>query len=354
MSTHALIREIEDKVISRPVSERTRMLRQIVALLRSQAATLPKVQLDVFDAVIQRLSVEAALETRVELAEILAPMKNAPDGVVRQLAHDLEPVARMLIATSGKLQSEDLLSIAVTRGQKHMRLIADRPELNSDITDILVMRGDSDVVSAVASNVSAKFSETGFQALLHRAKADEAIRKSVTKRAKTLNMDLAKIMKSDAFVAEETSKQEKSANGAKLNTAMENGTQALLEVAATIRVAGNIDEQEVEELITNKALNDHSLNRFAETKRYDAIVYSLMHLGKLDYVAAEKLMISVDPKMLLFLLRSHNVTWSTSRAILSARKVPLPNMAEMRRYMDMFNQTTPDVAKKAYKVRSAH
>jgi hypothetical protein len=358
MSATALIREVEDKVASTPMDDRVAMLGRIIDLLRAQVVTLPKLHLDVFDAVIQRLSAEVELAARVDLAEQLAPLVNAPSGIVRQLAHDQAPVARPLIAGSARLQSEDLISIAVSRGQQHMRAIADRRALASDVTDVLVLRGDPDVVSAVASNNSARFSELGFQTLLHRAREDETIRASIEKRAEMLHLDIDAMLNTDAFQAEDRKKSERAAMRERLHSAMESGIENVLKEADAAREAADRemdgDEKEVEKLIAAGALDDDALARFADEKRHHAIVVAIAHLGKMEIAAAEKMMSTPEPKMLIYLLRSRNFSWATTRAVITARKAPLPNMHEFRRYMDVFNQTTPDVAHKVYTIRSAH
>jgi uncharacterized protein (DUF2336 family) len=354
VSAQLLIREVEDNAAQRPEKDRVHMLDKIIDLLRAQAVTLPKLHLDVFDAVIQRLSAEIELAARISLAEQLAPMHNAPEGIVRQLAHDQVPVAESLIAKSKRLHSDDLVSIAVSRGQKHMRLIAGRPHLPSEVTDVLIIRGDQDVVSAVASNASARFSENGFNALLHRAKDDAAIRKSIAERAEMLHLDIEKMLNTEAFQAEDRKTKRKHELHEKLNAAMDIGITEVLKEADAAREPQDLDEAEIERLIAAKALGDDAVGKFATEKRHRALVMSIAHIGKIDETAADRMLTVVDPKMLIYLLRSQNFTWATTRAVISARKLPLPNMHEMRRYMDVFNQTTPDVAKKVYRVRSAH
>jgi uncharacterized protein (DUF2336 family) len=354
MSATALIREVEDKVASVPMDDRLAMLGRIIDLLRAQVVTLPKLHLEVFDAVIQRLSAEIELAARVELAEQLAPLANAPSGIVRQLAHDQPPVARPLIAASSKLESQDLISIAVSRGQQHMRAIADRRALASDVTDVLVLRGDTEVVSAVASNSSARFSELGFQTLLHRAREDDAIRASITQRAEMLHLDIDAMLNTDAFQAEDKKKSERAEIRDRLNSAMESGIENVLKEADAARAAADRDDEEVEKLIAAGALDDDALARLADDKRHRALVLALAHLGRMELPSAERMISVADPKMLIFLLRSQNFSWATTRAVIAARKLPLPNMHEFRRYMDVFNQTTPDVAKKVYAIRSAH
>jgi uncharacterized protein (DUF2336 family) len=354
VSANAFIREIEDQVALRPLDERVGMLGKIIDLLRAQAASMPKLHLDVFDAVIQRLAAEIALAARVELAERLAPMQNAPEGIVRLLAHDQVPVATPIISHCARLQPEDLVSVAASRGQDHMGVVASRPDLPSDVTDILVLRGDTKVLKTLARNESAALSDVGLTALLHRARDDEALKADIAMRGDLAELDIDAILAQPEFVEAARHRLRRETTEQRLKAALDVSIEALIEEAEEVSEATtDADEAEVERLIAENRLDDAAIAQFAADKRVRALTLSLAHLGAVELHTAEKLMTKPDPKMLIFLLRGHNMNWSTTRAVISARPAPLPNMAEMQRYMDVFNQTTPDVAKKVFTVRAA-
>jgi uncharacterized protein (DUF2336 family) len=51
--------------------------------------------------------------------------------------------------------------------------ISSRIQLNESVTNVLIDRGNSEVVRKLAINLGARFSETGFATLTRRAESDE-------------------------------------------------------------------------------------------------------------------------------------------------------------------------------------
>ena len=64
---------------------------------------------------------------------------------------------------------------AGSKGQQHLLAISGRPSLDASVTDVLVTRGDRNVVHALARNSGARFSQTGFTELVERARDDEVL-----------------------------------------------------------------------------------------------------------------------------------------------------------------------------------
>src|SRR5206468_4080675 len=106
----------------------------------------------------------------------LADMPNAPAGVVRMLAFDDDiEVARPVLSASERLAEHDLVANANSKSQLHLAAISERRSLSEAITDVLVTRGDRQVVQSVAKNTGARFSDAGFRMLVKRSSSDEAL-----------------------------------------------------------------------------------------------------------------------------------------------------------------------------------
>ena len=58
------------------------------------------------------------------------------------------------------------------KGQGHLLAMAERPALSPDLTDVIVRRGDRDVVRRTAGNAGAAFSSDGYSTLIKRAGQD--------------------------------------------------------------------------------------------------------------------------------------------------------------------------------------
>ena len=72
--------------------------------------------------------------------------------------------------------------MARTKGQAHLAAIAGREGIGEAVTDVLVRRGDNEVMRNVADNQSAKLSEGGFSALVKRAEGDGELAEKVGQR----------------------------------------------------------------------------------------------------------------------------------------------------------------------------
>jgi uncharacterized protein (DUF2336 family) len=113
------------------------------------------------------------LAERAELAERLSVLANAPRGLVGQLAHDDEiAIAGPLLRRSPVIDEKMLVEIASMKGQGHLLAMAERPTLSTDLTDVIVARGDRDVVRRAAGNAGAAFSENSYSTLIKRAGQD--------------------------------------------------------------------------------------------------------------------------------------------------------------------------------------
>src|SRR5262249_22152442 len=127
-----------------------------------------------FDDVIGRLAATIEADARAKLARRLAPVPNAPVRVSRALAADPDiAIAQPMLRHSERLDESLLVDTASTRGQQHLLAIAQRKALSESVTDVLVARGDREVVRSVAANQGARFSNAAFRALVTRSSADD-------------------------------------------------------------------------------------------------------------------------------------------------------------------------------------
>jgi uncharacterized protein (DUF2336 family) len=179
MTAHvSLIDELEAAIRVGPNDERTAA--HVVDLLLANADRLSEQQVGAFDDVLRRLIAAIDSEARAELGRRLAPVENAPTETVRRLALDEDiAVAGAVLAQSARLTTGDLVAVAKTKSQAHLRAIAGRAQLGEFVTDALLAHGDRDVVHALASNTGARLSEAAFAILLQRAEKDESLAEKV-------------------------------------------------------------------------------------------------------------------------------------------------------------------------------
>lgn len=123
-------------------------------------------------------------EARKAYAGQVAAVPSLPHEVAVTLAGDADSeVARLVLKLSPVLTDTDLAAIAVSQSQHHLVAIAERARLSESVTDILVQRGDRNVLHTVSANEGAHFSDKGFDTLLERGGKDAEIGGALARRS---------------------------------------------------------------------------------------------------------------------------------------------------------------------------
>jgi uncharacterized protein (DUF2336 family) len=183
MEARSIIAEIEGTFASGSVEKQAEIVRRVTDLFLAGADRYSDEHVDLFDGVISRIADRIEIKARVELAHRLAPADNAPPITVRKLARDESiEVAGPILSRSNRLTDEDLLAIASDNSQERLLAISKRSNLSEKISDVLVTRGNRDVVLSVTRNEGARFSDAGYGKLVDRSINDEVLAICVSMR----------------------------------------------------------------------------------------------------------------------------------------------------------------------------
>jgi uncharacterized protein (DUF2336 family) len=176
VQSNSLISDLEVAIKQGSPESRTDTLRQISTLFLQDADRLNEEQIGLFDDVLCLLVEKIESTALAELSKQFAPVETAPIKLVRRLAQDEEIlVAAPVLSGSKRLSTAELIEIAKTKSQAHLLAISERATLETRLTDILLVRGDDQVVSSLAKNAGANFSEAGFSRLVQRAEGNDAL-----------------------------------------------------------------------------------------------------------------------------------------------------------------------------------
>ena len=133
-------------------------------------------QIWTFGEVIERLAEENEFAARVRLANKLAPSNNAPINIIKKFAFDDSiDVAGPVLRQSERLDTKMLVENARTKSQQHLLAISKRKSISDDVTDVLVARGNAEVVTSVARSDGARLSGSGFLKLVKRSEDDSIL-----------------------------------------------------------------------------------------------------------------------------------------------------------------------------------
>jgi len=315
----SLIPELEDVIQHGSQDKRAATVKRIANLFIDGAPHFNEDHIGLFDDVLCRLIVEIETKARAEMAQTLAPLQNAPTELMRQLAHDDDiAVAGPVLTQSVRLKETELVELAKTKGQAHLAVIAGREGIGEAVTDVLVRRGDAEVMHNVADNQTARLSEGGFSALVKRAEGDGDLAEKVGQRP-----DIPAHLFRDLLVRATAVVQQRLLQAAKPETRSE--IQRVLE-----KVSKEFDnstpvrdyaaaQRAVLALYQTGSLGEPALAEYAKDKKFEETVASLALLCGVPIETADRLMAGDRPDPILILCKAANFGWTTAKAIIMSR-----------------------------------
>lgn len=182
------LNQLLDLARTRSPDDQHRLLMGVAGLYESAAehGGAPEALADIFIA----LTRKAEREIRQVLAQRLAKADWAPAALVRMLAADEIDIARPVIARSPLLLDDDLLQLLADCSIEHQIQVALRPDLGAAVARAIVAGADPAVMTALATNRSARIEAAVFADLVDRSRQLAALRAPLT-RHPSLNEDLA-------------------------------------------------------------------------------------------------------------------------------------------------------------------
>jgi uncharacterized protein (DUF2336 family) len=191
----SLIPGLDDIVRRGDPRRRGEVARAVAALFFRDAPKLGPDLLELYDNLLIDLVPHADLGARIDLAERFSHLANAPRDLVGQFARENEIlVAGPVLRRSPVLDEAVLIEIARLKGQGHLLAITERPALSAGITDVLVARGDRDVVRRTAGNAGAAFSPGSYSELIKRAARDGVLTLRIGQRADLSGEQLSELL----------------------------------------------------------------------------------------------------------------------------------------------------------------
>ena len=127
---------------------------------------------------------EAERDIRRILSEKLAYAAWAPPALINVLALDDIEIARPVIASSPVLQDADLIRVLVEATLEHQVAVASRPELAAEVVDAVLSRNEPVVLTALASNPTARISPSGMARLVDTARETPTLRAPLARHPK--------------------------------------------------------------------------------------------------------------------------------------------------------------------------
>jgi uncharacterized protein (DUF2336 family) len=344
----ALIPGLDEIVRHGDPKRRAEALRRISELFVQEAAKLRSDHVDLFDGVLGGLIPNTEVVARADLAERLSHIANAPRVLVGQLARENDlMVAGPLLRRSPVIDEAELIEIARAKGQGHLLAMAERPKLSPDLTDVIVRRGDREVVRRAAGNAGAAFSHIGYSTLIKRASKDGVLTLKVGQRDDLSDAQLKHLLEGTIDVVRrrlfEVVKPERQAD---IKRAMNeiNGVPDVVESRRDFVPA----QRTILALHKSGGLNEAALLGFAKDHQYEETVAALSAMSGVKLATLDRLISGDRHDPVLIVGKTIGLEWATVRALILLRLGPnrVPAPADIESIRVNFARLMPSTAER--------
>jgi uncharacterized protein (DUF2336 family) len=343
----ALIRELDSSIAQSSDMRRATMLRQLTDLYLIGSEQYADEEISLIDDVFMRLVATIEESSRALLAIRLGPVAKAPPKIVRLLAcDDAIDVASPVLTQSEQLDVATLVECARTKSQEHMLAISRRKTVPEAVTDILVERGDQQVVLSTVTNNGAKFSETGFGILVDRSNGDDLLTRRVGTRPDLPQKMFTKLLEAASETVRTTLEAEREHAKQDIEHAITEITSRIQTKAVTQTQAYAAAHVLVETLHRVGRLNVAKLEEFTRDGRFEEIVAALALMASMPPELVERTVNDTHAEALLVLAKAVGLSWETTKSILTLAATKYRrSMTDVEKCMAAFERLKQPIAR---------
>jgi uncharacterized protein (DUF2336 family) len=309
-----------------------------------------------FGEVIGRLADEIEVAIRAQLSNRLARFDQAPVNIIHKLAFDDEiEVAGPVLRESERLEPYALVANVCTKGQTHMLAISERKSIEESVTDVLVTRGNQEVVNSVVRNNGARLSDFGFLHMITRAEGDSILAEQLG-----LRQDIPRHVFQQLIA--------KASNDVRKRLERERPNM-LEQIQSTVTdVAGELQSKfgpvsrtyyVAKRVVTTQHrqgnLNEESISIYARSHKIEEVTIGLSLLCSLPGDVIERALLDRNRETLLLLSRSLDFSWATTMALLflgaKDHRITAQELRDLERDYGRINIETSRSVLKVYQSR---
>jgi uncharacterized protein (DUF2336 family) len=319
-SPESLLDELQTTLAHGTVARRVETLRRVTDLFINGAVDYSDEQVGLFDDVFQCLIVHIETSAKALLSNRLAPIDTAPPQTIRALAFDdLIEVAAPVLSQSERLDDDALIETARTKSQAHLMAISTRRVLSGAVTDILVQRGDDDVVQSTVNNPGAEFSERGFTRLVNRAESDDDLATCVGLRPSIPRHLYLKLLAKASATVRARLEAANPKQAEEVPTAVREATLRARSAHSAVSRETAIAHALVKSLHEDGRLDEHQVETFAEAGKFDEANAAVAALANVSVAIAENMMIETRAEGVMILAKVAGMSWATVKSIIFMR-----------------------------------
>ncbi len=298
----SFLRDLDDAVSRGTADSRTRALWHATDLLI--AGRYSDDEIWTLGEVIGLLADAIEVAARAQLARRLARFDNAPANIIHKLAFD------------ERLEAYALVANACTKSQTHLLAISKRKSIEETVTDVLVTRGNQEVVNSVASNNGARFSDFGFLHMITRAEGDSILAEQIGLRKDIPRHLFQQLIAKASDDVKKRIERERPEMVEQIQTSVTDVTGALHSKFGPASRSYFVAKRLVTTQHQHGNLNENSIFDYARSHKLDEVTIGLSLLCSLPGDVIERALLDKNREMILVLTKALDFSWATTMALL--------------------------------------
>jgi uncharacterized protein (DUF2336 family) len=342
----SLLDELQATLAHGTVARRVETLRRVTDLFIDGAVDYSDEQIGLFDDVFQCLIVHIETSAKALLASRLAPIDTAPPLTIRTLAFDdIIEVAGPVLSRSERLDDAALIETARNKSQAHLLAISTRRVLSDAVTDVLVQRGNDEVIQSTVNNPGAEFSERGLSRLVNRAQGDDDLATCLGLRPTISRHHYLKLLAKASATVRERLEAANPQQAADVPTAVREATRRARSAPSAITQQTAIAHALVKSLYEDGRLDEHQVASFAEAGKFDEANAAIAALANVPVSIAENMMVETRAEGVMILAKVAGMSWSAVKAIINMRDdLSGGEPTDLRACRDTYERLRPSTA----------
>jgi uncharacterized protein (DUF2336 family) len=319
-TSESLLDELQATLAHGTVARRVETLRRVTDLFINGAVEFSDDQIALFDDVFQCLMHHIETSARALLSNRLAPVDRAPPLTIRSLAFDdLIEVAAPVLSQSERLDDEALIETARNKSQAHLMAISTRKVLSGAVTEVLVQRGNDEVVQSTVNNPGAEFSEYGFTRLVNRAEGNDGLATCIGARPTLPRHLYLKLLAKASATVRARLEADNPPIAHEVSNAVREATRLARSAPSAITQETAIAHALVKSLYEDGRLDEYQVAAFADAGKFDEANAAIAALASVSVSTAENMMVETRAEGVMILAKISGMSWSTVKALIQMR-----------------------------------
>jgi uncharacterized protein (DUF2336 family) len=257
---------------------------------------------------------------------------------------DIE-VAAPVLSYSERLDERALLANAGGKSQQHLFAIAQRKSLSEAVTDLLVERGDREVVHSLAKNSGARFSDAGFRTLIKRSAEDDDLATLVGIRSDIPRSHFILLLETASSAVREHLAAESPQAGDTIDGVVAEVVGGIRTEAREASPDFAAAQAEVERQNRIRRIGEAEIYQYAREGKFEETAIALSLLCETPIDVVERALLDPGAEIVLILAKVAGLSSTTTKAILLLRAADRGMSAkDLEQALSSFDRLQPDTA----------